>query len=467
MMLANAIRAVVRYLAPRPEDHEARRDRILQGPLTSTMLRIAAPLVIGSQLDSLVTIITLFWVGRFAGTDGLNVLFVVYPVVTVSNLLISGTVCAGVGALLARSIGANDGQGLPILRAGVRVAAAMTGAWVLVGLVLARPICELLTGDAARADELLSFYVPWLALAFPAAVTADILLESLFVTGWTSFGLARMALDLALLFVLVPLFMGVLGLGMVGAPLAQLVSSVVLCALMWRSLQRNRDQLGIGARPDPGAPAGPPIWRDIIAIGLPPHLGRTANSFAFLIYYRVLAKDDLSVAAFGLAFQLVSLVAVLCLTIFTAMSIVLGQNLGARQPGRSLSVLVRGALVVGAIVFAAIALSSHARPLFAILDDDPRVIDGALQALGVMRWAWIGLATYQLLISAYTAVGATKLAGVFIVVSEAIGVTFTLIYDGPPLEAVTYGFCFAAAVRGLLMLSLLKRSLLEPLRSAA
>jgi Na+-driven multidrug efflux pump len=466
MSLTTAIRAVVRFLAPRPEDHEARRDRILQGPLTSTMLQIAAPLIIGSQLDSIVTIITMFWVGRLAGTDGLGVMVVASPVVGVSNLLVSGTVCAGTGALLARSIGANDGRGLSILRSGFRAAAVMTGVWVLAALVLARPICELLTGDAARASELLTYYVPALALAFPAAVTADVLLESLFASGWTAFGLARMTLEIAVLFALVPLFMGGLGLGMVGPPLAQLTSAAVLCALMWRSLQRHREQLGMAAKSNPRAPAGPTVWREIVAIGLPPHLGRAAIFFAQIIYFRILADDEFSVVAFGVAFQVVFLVSVLCMTITTAMSIVLGQNLGARQLERSLGVLLRGGMVVGMIIFAAIALTPYARPVLAIFSDDPRVLDRALDALGVLRWAWIGLATYQVLIAAYTAVGATKLAGLFIVLGEAVGVTFAVTHDGPVLETATYGFCIAAGVRAVLMLSLVNRSLLEPLRAA-
>jgi hypothetical protein len=74
---------------------------------------------------------------------------------------------------------------------------------------------------------------------------------------------------------------------------------------------------------------------------------------------------------------------------------------------------------------------------------------------------------YQILNAAYRAVGATKLASSFVVLSEILGVSFALLYPGAAVDAVAYGFCVSCASRALFLIAIIRPSLITPLQAAA
>src|SRR5205823_3373696 len=122
-------------------------------------------------------------------------------------------------------------------------------------------------------------------------------------------------------------------------------------------------------------------------------------------------------------------------------AIMIGQNMGAGQWRRSIGALVRGAALVAIMMIALLVLAPFARPLLAVMTDDAKVLDTAMDLLGILKWGWIGMLVYQVLNAAYRAVGATKLASSFVILAELLGIAFAVLYPGPALDAVAYGFC--------------------------
>ena len=445
-----------------------RRQAILEGPLTRTLVTVSWPLVLSGQIGHLIGIVVLFWVARLGGTTGIEVWALVTPLTSIATMLISNTLNDGSGALIAQSVGAGDRRGMAILRGALQLTALLTVAVLVPVAVFAGPLAEAIAGETGASAMLLDFMVPWLLVAFPIALTCDLLLGAVQVSGWTSFGLLRVVADLVLLGSLVPLFMGVLDLGMMGPPLAAGVSAGILALLVWRTLRRHAAALGLGDAAGSFTSVDRTIWRRILGIGLAPQLGRLAMWIAQLIYIQMLAHGAGSlVGGWGLALEALLILGLFSMSLAWGSAIMVGQNMGAGQWQRGAGVLIRAAGILAVLLIAFLAWTPFARPLFGLLSDDPAVLDAAMGFLSVMRWGWIGMVIYQLLNAAYTAVGATKLAGTFVILSEALGVAFAVLWTGPVFEAVAYGFCLSCGVRAVLMLALIRRSLLAPLAEAA
>ncbi len=446
-----------------------RRQAILEGPLTRSLVTVSWPLVLSGQIGHLLGIVVLFWVARLGGTTGLEVWALVNPITSIASMLIVNTLNDGSGALIAQSVGAGDRRGMAILRGALQLALLLTLVVLVPAALLSGPLAEALAGETGAAAMLLDFMLPWLLFAFPIVLICDLLLGAIQASGWTSFGLFRVLMDLVFVCSLIPLFMGVLGLGMMGPPLASGISAGILALLVWRTLRKHGASLGLGVT---GAGSftsvDRTIWRRIVGIGLPPQLGRVAMWSAQLIYIQMLAHGAGSlVGGWGLALEALLILGLLSMSLAWGSAIMIGQNVGAGQWQRGVGVLIRAAGLVALLLIAFLAWTPFARPLFGLLSEDPAVLDAAVAFLSVMRWGWIGMVIYQLLNAAYTAVGATKLAGTFVILSEVLGIAFALLWNGPVFEAVAYGFCLSCGVRAVLMLALIRRSLLAPLAEAA
>jgi Na+-driven multidrug efflux pump len=261
---------------------------------------------------------------------------------------------------------------------------------------------------------------------------------------------------------------------MAGPALAQSAAAVVLIALVTRAIRRNAESLGLGTPTGAGLirdavqRGDRKLWRRILEIGLPPQFGQIAMWGAQLVYRRVLDHENqTTLAGYGLAFEVLFVVGTIGMGISFGSAIMIGQNMGAGQWRRSVGALIRGATVLTIVMTTFLVLTPFVRSLLGYLSDDPKVLDTAMHLLAIVKWGWIGMVVYQLLNAAYRAVGATKLASTFVIVSEILGVAFAFGYPGDAVHAVAYGFCVACVSRALFLIAIIRRSLIKPLREAA
>ena len=88
----------------------ARRNRnnLIEGSLTSGIVRLAGPMFVSAMLQNLQSVIDLFWVGKL-GSDSVAALAMSGTVLMMLFPVIMG-VATGTVALVARAIGAGDNE---------------------------------------------------------------------------------------------------------------------------------------------------------------------------------------------------------------------------------------------------------------------------------------------------------------------------------------------------------------------
>ncbi len=321
----------------RPEPPTAPRD-LTRGPIATTLLLFALPILGGNVLQSLNGSINAVWIGHLLGPDALaaiananNILF----------LLLGAVFGVGMAAtiLVAQAIGRAD---LPGARRVIGTSATVfLGASVLValaGLPLSGRVLAWMDTPAEALPhaeaylQIIFLAVPFLyALAFLSAIlrgAGDSRTPFLFL-------LLVVALDI----VLVPLLLLGVGplpaMGMAGAAAANLIANAlgVIAMLAWL---RHRDhRLWIHRseralyRPDWT------IVRALLAKGLPMGLQMVMLSAAMIAMISMVNRHGIVTAAgYGAALQLWTYVQMPAMAIGAACSTMAAQNVGAGHWGR-------------------------------------------------------------------------------------------------------------------------------------
>lgn len=321
----------------RPEPPTAPRD-LTRGPIATTLLLFALPILGGNVLQSLNGSINAVWIGHLLGPDALaaiananNILF----------LLLGAVFGVGMAAtiLVAQAIGRAD---LPGARRVIGTSATVfLGASVLValaGLPLSGRVLAWMDTPAEALPhaeaylQIIFLAVPFLyALAFLSAIlrgAGDSRTPFLFL-------LLVVALDI----VLVPLLLLGVGplpaMGMAGAAAANLIANAlgVIAMLAWL---RHRDhRLWIHRseralyRPDWT------IVRVLLAKGLPMGLQMVMLSAAMIAMISMVNRQGIvTTAGYGAALQLWTYVQMPAMAIGAACSTMAAQNVGAGHWGR-------------------------------------------------------------------------------------------------------------------------------------
>ena len=83
---------------------DPRTQRLLEGPITSTLLRLAWPNVILTSVQAAIGLIETYFVAKL-GTDALAGMALVFPVVMLIQMLSAGAMGGGISSAVARALG--------------------------------------------------------------------------------------------------------------------------------------------------------------------------------------------------------------------------------------------------------------------------------------------------------------------------------------------------------------------------
>ena len=123
--------------AIQPKGLDGRTLRLLQAPITATLVTLAAPNILVNIAQSSVGLIETYFVGKL-GTDALAGVALVFPVVMLTQMMSAGAVGGGISSAVARALGGQrrrdaDDLALHSLAVGLLFGLAFTVSALLAG----------------------------------------------------------------------------------------------------------------------------------------------------------------------------------------------------------------------------------------------------------------------------------------------------------------------------------------------
>ncbi len=361
-------------------------EAILHGNLIQAMLSIAVPVVINSFLQTMYNLTDTYWLGQL-GTSELAAINLVSPVQSIVVSFGGGVTVAG-AVMIAQYIGASKQESAKRIANHIFTVAMIFSLLCASVLALATPgiVTWLGAEGATRANAIT--YLRLVILDMPFLFMVNIYQAIRQAQGDTVRPMFLNLLGITVNMLLDPLLMVALPLGAAGAALATILAKAVPAAIAFLLLTKHTEEpVHLDVREM--RPTRESL-RDIVRIGFPTALGGSVMQLGFLLMSRnVNAYGEQAMAAYGIGNKVNGLISLPSTGIGSAVSTIVGQNMGARQPERakkgyliSMGCSVAFLFVGGRIL----SLPAVATAIVGIFSEDPVVISLAADFLAVLAF---------------------------------------------------------------------------------
>ncbi len=444
-----------------PAPFSAQTRRLLDGPVTPTLLRLAAPNVLVMMLQAAVSTLDAVYVG-WLGSPALAGVSLVFPLVMLMQTMSAGGMGGGVASAIARALGAGrraDAHALvahAILIA-LAMAAAFTAALVLGGPMLYRAM----GGSGAELDAAIAYShvlfagaaAYWLFntlgsvvrgtgnMALPAGVMIAnaliyIALSPALILGWGPF--PRLGIAGAAAASIASFGLGALAL------LAFLLSGRSLVRLTWRGVRLRRA-----------------LFWDILRVGAPGALNTVLTNLTFVLLTGLVGPfGAAALAGYGMGARLEYLMIPLVFGLGSALVTMVGTNVGAGQVARAERVAWVGAGLAAGVT-GSIGLLTAFLPgaWLGLFSTDPDVLAAGARYLTIVGpfygFFGVGLALY------FASQGAGRLAwplvaGFARLLIAALGGWLAIHQLGAGLPGLFVAIALALVVFGVTVVAALK-----------
>lgn len=318
---------------------------LLEANVATVLWRLATPNVVAVAMMTAVTFADAWYVGQL-GTAALASLALIFPFLSLMQMMAGGAIGGGVTSAVARAFGAGD-----VAKAennawhGLLVALVMSGVFMIVLGAFARPIFALLGGEGSALDGA----VAYARIVFGgAAVTWFVFVVSAIHRGAGDTATPARAITATSLIQIVlsgALTLGWFGLpalGIEGAAVAWVLCQGAAAAHLTVFLFRGKGQLRLRPHPFEWAPL-----RDIMKVG---GLG-LVHSFCLAMTVAVVTGyvgryGTEALAGYGLGARLELMLVPIAFGIGAALTAAVGVNFGAHQYARARRMAWAGAGVV-------------------------------------------------------------------------------------------------------------------------
>jgi putative MATE family efflux protein len=336
---------------PAPARATFRTRLLLEGPIVSTLLRLAAPNVIVNVILIAVTAtVDAHFVGQLGGS-ALAGISLVFPLIMLMQQMANASMGGAIASAVARAIGAGrHADASALLVHGAVVAAGMALIFTSV-LVIGGPAIYLLMGGAGETRNF--------ALEYSNAIFAGAFAYWLLSTLTSVLRGAGVAAVLAVVYlaaealhiILVPLLMFGIGplppLGVTGAGLATVTSFVVASAILAWYIVSGRSGIKISLR---DVHLRQRLFVEILRVGAPMSLQPILSNLALAVltgFVSTLGASQL--AGFGVAARLEYLLYPLAFGLGAGVLSMVGTNIGAGNVTRASQIAWTAASLAGVV----------------------------------------------------------------------------------------------------------------------
>lgn len=432
---------------------QARTERLLRGPVLSTLLLLALPNLAVMLAQAAANFLESYFVGLL-GVDALAGAALVFPLVMLMQTMSAGGMGGGISSAIARATGAGDAMKAQALVLHALVIALVLGAVCMVAGLLGGPRLYQAMGATPPVQQT--------ALAYSHAIfsgavflwLANAMASVLRGTGNMALPAAVLSGGVLLLFVASPVLIFGWGplpaMGITGAGLALVVYYVAASAVMMVAVLRTTG--GVQALVQHRLRWA--LFRDILGVGGPALLNNITLNLSVLTATALVSPlGSQALAGFGLGIRLEYLQIPIVFGVGAAMVAMVGMNTGAGQLVRAREIAWTGAFLAAAATTAVGLLAAcfpHA--WLSLFTADAEAIRTGTQYLRVVGPAYglfgLGLSLY------FASQGARRMGWSMVAGAARLLVVYgagrLALYWGASLDAL-----FAVMVAGLLVYAVL------------
>ena len=423
------------------------------------IVRLALPTTGVMVIATMSNVLHTYYVSRL-GADAIAAVSLVFPISLLAITIMAGGVGAGASSAIARALGADNlREAVAISETAMTLATAIGAAFGLIIYFGAPRLFAVMGGRGAILDSAVLYARVLFGGAFITFVGS--MLDSVMrgegnvriPSIWASISLATQIL-------LTPIVMFVIGLGLIGAPLAMLTAQLLAIVPRARYVFGGRgivkpSLLRLALHGD--------ALRDVVRVGIPASLATTVNYVGIMVLTGLLARfGDAHLAAYGLATRMDFLLLSFAYGFGAAVLTLVGMATGARQPDRAFTYVVRaGAMMVALLAIAGGILSWRPDLWIGLFTDD-----AGIHAVGADYFRIIGLSypfmgVSMVIAFAFQGLGRATVPLV-LMTTRVIGVLVVALYCtqwlGYGAHAVFLSVTAGNVLSGLAMLTLFART---------
>ena len=383
---------------------------LLNGPVTSSIVRLALPIMAGSFLSLAYTLTDMFWVGRLGsqavaavGTGGL-LMWVSDGILSIMR--IGGQVHCG-QAYGRGKIEEVRCFGRESLRLGFLAAFLLFLAYFLA----ADPIISIFNFNEIGTARDSIVYLRAISFGLFATYGSRILSALLTTVGNSKSPFLANGIGLIVNMVLDPLLIITFNLGVFGAGVATVIAQVVILLILLVVAKKDDIFHSLKLFSEPIA------WsnvKDILRIGLPAGAQSLIRSIVTIVISRMVVRfGDLSVAVQRFGSQVESISWLTADGFGAAVSAFVAQNFGAGQGKRMKKGYFSASLIVFIIcIFTTAILYFFAADITALFMNEPDAIAGGKSYLQILSASQILMGLEIITIAAFSALGQTRFTAV-------------------------------------------------------
>jgi len=362
----------------------SKKAALTTGPIGKTLVELTLPMIVGILSMVAFNLVDTFFVGRL-GTHQLAAVGFTFPVVLIVSSIAVG-LGMGASAVISRAVGEGDHQQVQRLTTdSLFLSVSIVAVFLTIGYFTIEPVFRTLGATDLVMPHIRAYMQVWYAgiifVIIPMVgnnairATGDTRTPSLIMVFAV---LANVTLDPLLIFGIGPFPR----LELAGAALATVLSRALTLVLsLW--VLYHRERMITLARPALAEVID--SWRRILYIGAPAAAANAIFPLGMSLLTGLVALyGPAAVAAFGVAARIDMLALTVVMALATVLAPFVGQNMGAGRPDRvAIGVRYSHLFSVAWGTLMAVLLMLLARPIAAIFNDDPVVINNIVLYLGL------------------------------------------------------------------------------------
>ena len=383
------------------------QEEILKGNLWKAILSLAVPVFINSFIQTLYNLTDTYWLGKL-GTEQLAAINLVTPVQNIIINFGSGITVAG-SVLIAQYIGAGEKRAARGIANQIFVCAMGFALVCAVVCFLFTPAIVRWLGADGETYRHAVVYLRVVLWDMPFLFMVNIFSAVHQSQGDAVSPMFLNLLGIVLNMILDPALIVFFGMGVAGAALATVFAKLVPAAVAFYLLAKSGDDVALDRKYMHLEREGVGL---ILRIGLPTAIGGSTMQLGFLLMSRnVYVYGTQAMAAYGIGNKVNSLVTLPTNGIGSAVSTIVGQNMGAGRPDRARKgyLIAMGISVVFLLVGGGIlSVSSVSTAVVGIFSDDPGVIAMAADFLSIMAFWCFANGVYNSTTGLFNGTGHTE-----------------------------------------------------------